>query len=138
MPDEPKLLYREVMRLRWGEMDAMRHLNNVSYFRYFEEGRIAWFRSTGIAAHDSVEGAVLGTISCRFIRSAVYPADVVVELRAGRVGNASFTLFHAMRDAADPALIYADGEAVMVWIDSATGRSRPLPGGIRAALGGAA
>jgi acyl-CoA thioester hydrolase len=27
----------------WGEMDALQHVNNVFYFRYFETARIAYF-----------------------------------------------------------------------------------------------
>ncbi len=39
--------------LRWGDMDAMSHLNNVMYFRLMEEARIQWFQEFGFpdAAH---------------------------------------------------------------------------------------
>lgn len=130
--DEP--LHAEAMRLRWGEMDAMQHLNNVSYFRYFEQARISWFDSLGVASAGGAHGPVLGSITCRFVKPALYPADVLIELRRGRVGNASFVLEHVMRDAADPEVIYARGEAIMVWIDIATGKSMPLPDAVRAAL----
>ncbi len=127
-------LHTEAMRLRWGEMDAMQHLNNVSYFRYFEQARISWFDSLGVESAGGAHGPVLGSITCRFVKPALYPADVLVELRRGRVGNASFVLEHVMRDAADPGVIYARGEAVMVWIDIASGKSTPLPEPVRAAL----
>ena len=29
--------------VRWGDMDSFQHVNNVSYFRYFESARIAYF-----------------------------------------------------------------------------------------------
>ncbi len=127
-------LHTETMRLRWGEMDAMQHLNNVSYFRYFEQARISWFDSLGVASAGGAHGPVLGSITCRFVKPALYPADVLVELRRGRVGNSSFVLEHVMRDAADPGVIYARGEAIMVWIDIASGKSTPLPEAVRAAL----
>ena len=134
MQQESKLIHAESLRLRWGEMDMMQHLNNVSYFRYFEEARISWFRATGFAGAGDAESAVLGSITCRFVKPAVYPADVVVELRAGRVGNSSFGVTHVMRDAVDPAVVYAHGEAVLVWIETATGRPVPVPEGIRKIL----
>ncbi|MDB5949239.1 MAG: acyl-CoA thioesterase, partial [Massilia sp.] len=31
------------MPIRWGDMDAMGHVNNTVYFRYFEQARISWF-----------------------------------------------------------------------------------------------
>jgi acyl-CoA thioester hydrolase len=33
--------------LRWGDMDAMGHVNNAQYFRYLETARIDWMRSMG-------------------------------------------------------------------------------------------
>ena len=110
---EPRLIHVENMRLRWGEMDLMHH--------------------DGTAGKD---GPVLGSITCRFERPAVYPADVVIELRAGRVGTASFSVTHLMRDAADPQVVYARGDATMVWTDALTGRSAPLPPEFRAVLEG--
>ena len=133
---EPRLIHVENMRLRWGEMDLMHHLNNVAYFRYFEEARIGWFRRLGHDGTAGKDGPVLGSITCRFERPAVYPADVVIELRAGRVGTASFSVTHLMRDAADPQVVYARGDATMVWTDALTGRSAPLPPEFRAVLEG--
>lgn len=130
--EEP--LHTETMRLRWGEMDAMQHLNNVAYFRYFEQARISWFDSLGVSSAGGPHGPVLGSITCRFVKPAFYPCDVIIELRRGRVGTASFVLEHVMRDAADPGVIYARGEAVMVWIDIGSGKSTPLPEAIRTAL----
>jgi acyl-CoA thioester hydrolase len=122
------------MRLRWGEMDSLRHLNNVAYFRYFEEARIHWFAVLGIDYADDGEGPILGSIDTRFLRPAVYPADLLIELRVGRVGNSSFALRHRMCLESDPATVFAEGEAVLVWIDIASGKSRPLPPHIRALL----
>ena len=131
-----RLLHTESMRLRWGEMDAMRHLNNVAYFRYFEEARIAWFVSLGVGWGGEGEGTVLGSIDNRFLVPALYPADVIVELHAGRVGTASFELLHRLRDANEAATVYAEGSATLVWIDVATGKARPVPDRIRAVLQG--
>jgi acyl-CoA thioester hydrolase len=127
-------LHVERMRLRWGEMDALRHLNNVAYFRYFEQARISWFDSLAIDYAPNGEGPILGSITCRFLKPAVYPADVDIELHAGRIGNASFALEHRMRCSTARDVVFAEGEAVLVWVDLASGRSRPLPERVRAAL----
>ena len=59
---------------------------------------------------------------------------LLIELRAGRVGTSSFALAHCMRLESDPEVVFAQGEAVMVWIDIASGKSRPLPQSFRALL----
>ena len=42
---ERKLAHVERIAIRWGDMDAMGHVNNIYYFRYMEQARIAWFES---------------------------------------------------------------------------------------------
>jgi acyl-CoA thioester hydrolase len=123
-----KLVHVEKMRMRWGEGDALGHMNNTVYFRYLEQARISWFDSLGIDY--SVEGPVLGSISCRFRIPVVYPADLAVSIHASNARNSSFTLASAITDHSDNR-IYATAEAVMVWIDLAQGKSRPLPDWLR-------
>lgn len=134
MTTENKLLHVEHMRLRWGELDALRHLNNVAYFRYFEQARLSWFETLGIDITNGKVGPILGSINCKFIKSALYPADVSISVRAGRVGNSSFTLIHQMTLTNDPATLFAEGDAVLVWCDFESGKSLPLPDKMRRAL----
>ena len=42
IPESKKLVYEMVVPIRWGDMDAMNHLNNGTYFRYLETIRIDW------------------------------------------------------------------------------------------------
>ncbi|MDB5909191.1 MAG: acyl-CoA thioesterase [Massilia sp.] len=44
-----KLVGAMPMPIRWGDMDAMGHVNNTVYFRYFEQARISWFDEIGCA-----------------------------------------------------------------------------------------
>ena len=45
LPERKKLVFERVIPIRWGDMDAMGHLNNTSYFRYLETCRIDWMQS---------------------------------------------------------------------------------------------
>ena len=36
LPEQKKLTHQMVMPIRWGDMDAMGHVNNTLYFRYME------------------------------------------------------------------------------------------------------
>jgi len=40
---ERKLVHVESIPVRWGDMDAMGHVNNTVYFRFMEQTRISWF-----------------------------------------------------------------------------------------------
>ena len=31
------------LSVEWGDMDALQHVNNVEYFKYFQKERIAYF-----------------------------------------------------------------------------------------------
>ncbi|HWA14009.1 MAG TPA: thioesterase family protein [Burkholderiales bacterium] len=132
--DEARLVRTDRVPMRWGEMDALGHMNNVSYFRYFEQARISWFDSLGVVYRPGGEGPILGTLSCRYVRPAVYPVDIEVTTYVGKPGRSSFRMFHEMARADDPATLFAEAEAVMVWIDISEGRSRPLPEWVRREL----
>lgn len=129
-----RLVHVERMRMRWGDMDALGHMNNTLYFRYFEQARISWFDAIGADYTKLPEGPVLANVSCRFIVPAVYPLDLEITLVAGAAGRSSFKLWSDMRDTTQPQRIYAQAEAVMVWIDLKEGRSRPLPDWVRAQI----
>ena len=43
MSEDRKLVHVERIPIRWGDMDAMGHVNNTVYFRYMEQARIGWF-----------------------------------------------------------------------------------------------
>jgi acyl-CoA thioester hydrolase len=47
LPEKKKLVMEMPMPIRWGDMDAMGHVNNTLYFRYLETVRIEWMRSVG-------------------------------------------------------------------------------------------
>ena len=50
LPEVKKLVFEMTIPIRWGDMDAMNHVNNTIYFRYLESCRIEWMRSINAAA----------------------------------------------------------------------------------------
>lgn len=134
MKDAGKLVKTDRMTMRWGEMDALAHMNNVAYFRYFEEVRIAWFESLKIEYRAHGEGPILGTITCKYLKPAIYPLELEITTYVGKPGQSSFHMWHELYNANDPAERFAEAEAVLVWIDIAAGRSRPMPDWMRTEL----
>ena len=132
--DEGRLVRVDRVPMRWGEMDALGHMNNVSYFRFFEQARISWFDSLKIDYRPGSQGPILGTLSCKYVKPAVYPVDIEVTTYAGKPGRSSFMLFHEMYRAGEPASLFAEATSVMVWIDISEGKSRPLPDWMRKEL----
>ena len=47
LPERKKFVNELVIPIRWGDMDAMGHVNNTVYFRYLESTRIDWFDKIG-------------------------------------------------------------------------------------------
>jgi acyl-CoA thioester hydrolase len=122
-----RLVHVERMTMRWGDMDALGHMNNTVYFRCLELARISWFEALGIDYLGQQEGPILGSVSCRFRIPVVYPANLLISLHAGKPRNSSFALTSSISDEADAARVYATGEALLVWIDLKDGKSKPLP-----------
>ncbi len=132
MEHKRKLIFTTTIPIRWGDMDGMGHVNNTVYFRYMEQARIEWFDSLGYdTGQDVKEGPVIVNASCTFLVPFVYPGNVEVRLYAGLPGRSSLPTHYELRLAGDDKL-YAQGDAKIVWIDPASGRSIPLPDNMRA------
>jgi acyl-CoA thioester hydrolase len=136
-PQRGKLLHQLQMAVRWGDMDALGHVNNTVYLRYFEQSRIEWTESLGRALDQKGESLILLKSIVTYLKPLVYPADLVVRLYAGPVGRSSFTLFNDLFVKGDEATPVADGEFIIVWFDYRSGKSANVPQTMRAILEGA-
>ena len=121
--------------VRWGEMDAMGHVNHAAYLKYFEESRVAWGEKVGLNSDGTGEGNILLKATITYRKQVTYPANVEVVLFAGKIGKSSFHLNNTLTVEGDaaPATI---GEFVMVWFDYRAGKPVPIPAALRAVLEG--
>ncbi|HET7370550.1 MAG TPA: thioesterase family protein [Gammaproteobacteria bacterium] len=135
MPDKTtaarKFAGRYPIKVRWSDLDALGHVNNSRFFTFFEQARVEWLEQTGWSGGDVPGGPVVVTASCQFKKPIGYPATIQVHLFAGPLGTSSIPTFYEIRTGDG---LVALGEAVMVWIDTATGRSMPLPDAVRNVL----
>ena len=133
VPDPRQLVARVTLGVRWGDMDAFQHVNNAVYLRYLEEARVQWLAGiAGISLTDRI-APVLVASQVNYRKPIEWPAEIVVELFVEKLGNSSLTMGHRMLAAADSTVLYSDGSVVMVWIDTQTGKSVPLPEPVRIA-----
>ncbi len=132
--EAPQPVFRFALEVRWGDMDAFHHVNNAQYLRYLEEARVRWLESLpGVSLRDRI-APVLAASNINYRTPIEWPHEVVVELFVERIGSKSITVSHRMLSSSDASTLFADGSVVLVWIDSQTGKSVPLPDALRAAL----
>jgi len=127
-------------RVRFGDLDAMRHLNNVVFLRYFETARIAYLRDL-IPGHSPArpESEPFGLIfaECHInYRSPVYfDEEVAVECSIGEVRRSAFQVMFEMRV---EQRLAAEGYGWLVGFDYAQEKAAPLPDRLRKVLHDAA
>ena len=134
IPEQKKLVYDKTFPIRWGDMDAMGHLNNTSYFRYLETIRIDWLQSLGRTLDPTGEGIVIVNAFCNFYKQLQYPDDVLVKMYVSSPARSSFESWGTIERVAEPGVIYAAGGATTVWVDFPAQISKPLPGWMRTAV----
>ena len=131
IPENKKLVFEMRVPIRWGDMDAMGHVNNGSYFRYLETVRIDWMYSIGCVPDPKGEGPVIVNAFCNFYRQLEYPGDVLIKMYASDPGRTTFETWGTMERADKPGVIYAAGGATTIWIDFPTQKAANLPDWIR-------
>ena len=131
MPDP----IRVTRDLRWGDLDAIGHVNNTIFFQFFEEARIQLLERVGLRAlrADTGTGPILAATSCQFQRPLSYPDTVTCYASVTHIGTTSFTVEYVLRSTAQDA-IAATGDSVVVHYDYGAGAKAPLPDAIKSAL----
>jgi acyl-CoA thioester hydrolase len=119
---------------RWMDNDLYGHVNNVTYYSYFDTVVNRYLVVAG--GLDIHTGAIIGYVvetMCRFHAPFTYPEDIDVGLRVAKLGTSSVRyelgLFGTGEDTTR-----ADGHLVHVFVDRATQRPVPMPEQMRAAL----
>jgi len=132
LPEKKKLVHEMTFPVRWGDMDAMGHVNNANYFRYMEIVRLDWLRAMGERLdHRTVEGLVIINAFCTFHKQFEYPADILARMYVSEPGRTSFESWTTMTRVEEPDAVYASGGATIVWADYTKQKSVPLPEWVR-------
>lgn len=132
IPEKKKLVFEMNISIRWGDMDAMGHLNNASYFRYLETVRIDWMYSIGCVPDPKGEGPVIVNAFCNFYKQLEYPGDVLVKMYASDPGRTTFETWGTMERVDQPGVICAAGGATTIWVDFPSQKAAALPDWMRA------
>jgi acyl-CoA thioester hydrolase len=120
---------------RYVETDMFGHINNISYFIYFEQGRVDYLEHLQLAEKlfNDVTASVVGDLECQYL-SQVYKKDPLrLHVRCAKLGRSSYDLEYALVEAVTGEL-KATGRGAMVFIDRQSGRSTPIPDDVREAI----
>jgi acyl-CoA thioester hydrolase len=132
LPADKKLTHEMLIPIRWGDMDAMGHVNNTLYFRYLEIVRLEWLYQIGAVLNPAGRGPVIVNAFCNFIRQLEFPGDVRAKHYVCNPGRSSFDTYVTLERADAPGTVYAEGGSTTVWTDFKAQKSAPMPDWLRA------
>ncbi len=118
--------------LQWGDMDALSHINNVVYFRYFENVRIAYMARTSLLGNPDY-GPVLGATEARYRRPLTYPDHIHIGARVAALHEHGCDHEYAVYSEQQDTLT-TFGKARIVIVDTRTGRKAPLTEALKAEI----
>ncbi len=117
-------------RVRFGDLDAMRHLNNVEFLRFFETARIAYITSI-IPSHRPAEpegdwGLIFAECHINYRAPAFFDEQIRTHVRPSHLRRSSVRMEFLMESERDGRML-AEGWGALVGYDYVAGRSCPLP-----------
>jgi acyl-CoA thioester hydrolase len=134
-PLEGAFAYRHRIEVRYGDTDALGHVNNAVYFAYFEAARGGYY--TAVVGHPFGTGPeaekrtyVIAEAHIVYRAPAFYGEPVAVAVRAAWASRSSFSLEYRVEVEASSmgdARVVADGSTVQVFYDVARGRPTRIP-----------
>ena len=135
-PLRHRTAYRHLASIdtRWMDNDAYGHVNNVTYYSYFDTAVNRWLIERALLdVHGSAVFGVVVETGCRFHASLSFPDRVTAGLRVAHLGTTSVRYDIGLFRNADETAA-ATGHFVHVYVARETRRPVPIPDAIRAAL----
>lgn len=136
MPEETRDRYRHFtpLQTRWADNDIYGHVNNVTYYAYFDTVINCYLIEKG--GLDINAGNIVGfavETMCRFFKPVAYPDRLEAGLRVSRLGNSSVRYEVGIFRLGDKDAVAA-GHFIHVFVNRRDNRPTPLPARIRKAL----
>ena len=132
LPELKKQVYETRFPVRWGDMDAMGHVNNAQYFRYLETARIDWMHGMGLNPDPAGQGPVIVNAFCNFYQQLAYPDEVLLKMFVSDAGRTTFETWATMERVEQPGRICAAGGGPVIWVDFPLQKAAQLPDWVRA------
>jgi len=119
---------------RWHDNDAYGHVNNVTYYSFFDTAVNTYLiEQGGLDIHD---GEVVGFVvssACDYFASIAFPERIEIGLRVGKLGNSSVQYELAVFKVGEQEACAA-GRFVHVFVDRTSNQPVPITGMLREAM----
>ena len=116
-------------RVRFGDLDAMQHMNNVEFLRFFETARIEYIGTIApdhIPTSRSAFGFIFAECHIAYRSPAFFDEQIRTYVWPSELRRSSLRISFEMRAEGDDRLV-ADGWGVLVGYDYESGRPQPIP-----------
>jgi acyl-CoA thioester hydrolase len=122
-----------LQKVRFGDLDAMQHMNNVEFLRYFETARIEYIATLSpdhAPTSRNAFGFIFAECHIAYRAPAFYGDEIRTFVWPAELKRSSLRLGFEMRVASDGRTV-ADGWGTLVGYDYEEGRSQPIPDAFR-------
>ena len=124
----PEFHFFYAVEVRYGDLDAQRHVNNAKYLTYMEQARLEYVRHLGLWDGESFAelGMIVAEVQITYRAPIHFGQPVRVGVRVMRLGNKSMLWEYSIEDAQDGSL-FASAMSVQVAYDYRENKSIPVP-----------
>ncbi|AQS40668.1 putative thioesterase [Shewanella psychrophila] len=111
----------------WGEMDALQHVNNVVYFKYFETARIDFFNQINLLGdlQTTQVGPILSDNHARYKRPVTFPDTLLVSVKISDIKADRFMMNYTVFSKTQAAATTL-GSSQVVMFNFKTGKKATL------------
>lgn len=115
------------INVAWGEMDALQHVNNVVYFRYFETARIDFFNQINLLEDLQITsiGPVISENQARYKRPVTFPDTLIVGVNISEIKDDRFMMHYHVFSQSQQA-VTTIGASQVVMFNFKTGQKATL------------
>lgn len=133
-PTRQDFNYLHPITTRWHDNDVYGHINNVTYYAFFDTAVNSWLiEQGGLDIHEGEQVAFVVSSACDYFQPIAFPEKIEIGVRVAKLGNSSVHYELAVFKDGEEAPCAA-GRFVHVFVERASNRSCAIPAGPRAAL----
>ena len=122
------------LRIDFSDLDMYKHVNNLTFIRFLQSGRVNFWEATGLATlfSETNKGAILVSTHCDFKKSLFYPGKAIVKTKLAYIKNSSFGLDQLILN--EKGEVCAEGRDIAVFFDFSKDKSLPIPTDLRESM----
>ena len=125
------LIHTKQLAVRWGDLDAYGHVNNIFYFLYIQEARFEMMVENSITIDPLGISPVLAETYCKFIRPINFPETIIIETWLVNIDGKKVFFEHVIKSSTKNEVVYAILSATVIWFNFQTKSSAEVPTNIQ-------